>query len=254
MTNEEIVPSRIFRQSELQVTDKTLHGNAHASDNHPRRVVASARTSGGHSLIELLIVIALIGIVTSMALPQFIAQRRLTRSVGITRELLTQLREARQLSMSQRQAVTFQYNNATKQIRIINHHNNQPLNPPCNLSGTAILGAAGFPDTVCRQIVLSVPLMEADLSSEINYGIPAGLPPGPLSDGIAMTPLSGNQVTITFQPDGSVIKANGDPQDSAMFIYNNRAASGTASAISIMGASGRVKIWRYNAGANLYAE
>ena len=202
----------------------------------------------------MLIVIALIGVLTSMALPQLIVQRRLSRSVGLTREILTQLREVRQLAMSQRQAVTFEYNDLTKQIRIINHHNNQPLNLACNLSRTAILGAPGFPDTVCREVVLSVPLMEADLSSEINYGIPSGLTPGPLGDGIAMTPLSSNKVTVTFQPDGSVIKPNGDPQDSAMFIYNSRADSGTASAISVMGASGRVKIWRYNAGANLYTE
>ena len=226
----------------------------HAHVNHPDGWAARARSSRGHSLLELLIVIALIGVITSMALPQYIAQRRLTRSVGITREILTELREARQLSMSQRQAITFEYNDLTKQTRIINHHNNQPTNPACNLSGTAILGAPGFPDTVCRQIVISVPLIEADLSSEINYGIPSGLPPGPLGDGIPMTPLSSNKLTVTFQPDGSVIKANGDPQDWAMFIYNNRAASGTASAISVMGASGRVKIWRYNAGANLYTE
>ena len=253
MTNEEIV-SRMFRQSELQVTDNTLHGSAHASDNRLRRIVASAHSSSGHSLIEMLIVVALIGIVTSMALPQFIAQRRLTRSVGITREILTELREARQLAMSQRQAITFEYNDLTKQIRIINHRNNQPANPPCNLSRTAILVAPGFPDTACCVVVNSAPLAETAVNSEISYGIPAGLPAGALTDGIAMTPLFNSRFTVTFQPDGSVIDAAGDPQGRAMFIYNNRAASGTASAISIMGASGRVKIWRYNAGANLYAE
>jgi hypothetical protein len=92
------------------------------------------------------------------------------------------------------------------------------------------------------------------VSSEINYGIPSGLPTGALADGIAMTPLFNNQFTVTFQPDGSVIKGSGDPDDRAMFLFNNRAASITAAAISIMGASGRVKIWRYDSGANLYTE
>jgi hypothetical protein len=32
------------------------------------------------------------------------------------------------------------------------------------------------------------------------------------------------------------------------------AQENAASAISVMGASGRAKIWRYNSGANLYAE
>ncbi len=236
------------------MTNRTLHAVAQANDNRRSGLAARARSSSGHSLIELLIVIALIGVITSMALPQYIAQRRLTRSVGITREILTELREARQLAMSQRQAITFEYNDPSKQIRIINHHNNQPANPPCNLSGTAILLAPGFPDTVCSVVVSSTPLAESTISSEINYGIPAGLPTGALSDGIAMTPLFNNKFTVTFQPDGSVVDAAGDPQGRAMFIFNTRAASGTASAISIMGASGRVKIWRYNASANLYAE
>ena len=92
------------------------------------------------------------------------------------------------------------------------------------------------------------------LSAEITYGIPAGLPVGALADGISMTALFNNQINITFQPDGSVIDGAGNPVGRAMFIYNNRAARGTASAISVIGASGRVKIWRYDAGANVYAE
>jgi Tfp pilus assembly protein FimT len=193
----------------------------------------------------MLIVIALIGVLTSLALPQLIVQRRLTRSVGITREILTDLREARQLAMSQRQAFTFQYDNATKQISIIDHNSNP---------GASLLLDPSYPNTAGSVIVRSTPLADSGLNSEITYGIPAGLPNGALSDGISMTALFNNRFTVTFQPDGSVVDGAGDPQGRAMFIYNNRAASGTASAISIMGASGRVKIWRYNAGANLYSE
>jgi hypothetical protein len=69
-----------------------------------------------------------------------------------------------------------------------------------------------------------------------------------------MTGLTNNQLNVTFQPDGSVIDAAGNPVGVAMFIYNNRAARGTASAISVMGASGRIKIWRYDLSANLYTE
>lgn len=232
-----------------KVTNQTLHGFTHADDNDPRRTVAGAGSCSGHSLIEMLIVVALIGVLTSIALPQLIAERRLSRSVGITREILTQLRLTRQLAMSQRQAFTFQYDNVTKQISIIDHNDNP---------GAATLINGSYPNTANTRVVSATPLAEASVSSEISYGIPAGLPNGALpngalGDGIAMTPLFNNQLNITFQPDGSVIDAAGDPQENAMFIYNNRASQGTASAISIRGASGRVKIWRYNASANLYA-
>lgn len=227
------------------MTNTTLHAVAQADDNRPSGLPARASSSSGHSLIEVLIVLALIGVVTSMALPQLIAERRLTRSVGITRDILTQLRQTRQLAMSQRQAFTFLYDNATKQITIIDHNSN---------TGGPLLADPSYPNTAGSVVVSSTPLAESTISSEINYGIPAGLPNGALGDGLAMTPLFNNQFTVTFQPDGSVIDAAGDPQGRAMFIFNTRAASGTASAISIMGASGRVKIWRYNASANLYAE
>jgi prepilin-type N-terminal cleavage/methylation domain-containing protein len=227
------------------VTEKTLQEKAFTNEDLPRRISAIGGSSRGHSIIEMLIVVALIGVLSSLTLPQFIAQRRLTRSIGLSREILSQLRQTRQLAMSQRQAFTFRYDNAAKQISIIDHNSNP---------GGSLLVDPSYPNTAGSVVVSSTPLAEAAISSEINYGIPSGLPNGALSDGIALTPLFNNQFTVTFQPDGSVIDGAGDPQGRAIFFFNNRAAPETASAISIMGASGRVKIWRYNAGANLYTE
>jgi prepilin-type N-terminal cleavage/methylation domain-containing protein len=106
------------------VPDKRILWLASAIDRDARAKVEVSGSSG-HSLIEMLIVVALIGVLSSLVLPQLVAERRLSRSVGVTREILTQLRYARQLAMSRRQSVTFQYDDPTKQIRIINHNNNQ---------------------------------------------------------------------------------------------------------------------------------
>jgi Tfp pilus assembly protein FimT len=197
-------------------------------------------------MVETLIVMALIAVLSALAVPQLISERRLTRSVGVTREILSQMRLARQLAMSERQAFTFQYNNATKQISIIDHNSNL---------GADLFADPSYPNTAGSATISTTPLAAGGLdSSEITYGIPAGLPAVALGDGISMTSLTNNRLNITFQPDGSVIDLTGNPVGVGMFIYNNRAARGTASAISVMGASGRIKIWRYNSSANLYAE
>jgi hypothetical protein len=116
--------------------------------------------------------------------------------------------------------------------------------------------------------VAVIPLTQGGLSvAELTYGIPAGgqLPAGApvipvtrLDDNILMTPLTpvgaGGKLNITFQPDGSVVDSAGNPLDSALFIFNNLAAQSTASGISVAGASGRVKVWRYTTNGNHYAE
>jgi len=227
------------------------------------------RSNRGFSLLELIVVMGIVAILVALAIPAMVGQRRLHRSTAVTREIVVQLRYARQLALSQRQSVTFQYDDSTKQIKIINHNNNQPLNVGCNVSRTAILGAAGYPNTACSTVVTTIPLTQGGLyAAELTYGIPAGSPPLPagapvipttkLDDNIVMTPLSpagaGGKLNITFQADGSVIDAAGIPLDRALFLFNKTAAQATASAISVVGASGRVKVWRYTLNGNNYVE
>ena len=207
--------------------------------------------SRGFSVIELVVVVAIVGIGSAIAVPQMIAQRRLMRSSAVIREVMAQLRYTRQQAMSQRQSFTFQYNDATKQIVIIDHNNT-------NAAPTSVFLDPTYPNTAGSSIVRTIPLLQGGLSSsELAYGIPTSLPTtaqGTLGDGASKTNLAGNTINITFQPDGSVIDVNGNPDNRAIFFYNNRAPSQTAAAISVMGSAGRVKIWRFDSNANRYAE
>jgi prepilin-type N-terminal cleavage/methylation domain-containing protein len=231
------------------------------------------KRSRGFTLIELLIVMGIAVILLVIALPSMMSQRRLMRFNGATREFLVQLRHARQLAMSERQAITFQYDDDTKVIRIIDH-NNDPIAPA---SGTAVLADVSYPNTASPAVVVhTVSLVQGGLqSAEIKYGVPGtadGLPvghlalPTSLGDAISMTALpTSKKINITFQADGSVVSPAGVPTggvtlsagtrlDSAIFLFDTAAPAATATAISVLGASGRVKVWRYNDSANTFIE
>ncbi len=226
--------------------------------------------SRGFTLVELLIVLVIASILSAIAIPSMLSQRRLTRFTALTREFSSQLRFARQLAMSERQAITFQYDDSTKEIKIIDHNND----PTVATSGTAVL-ANSYPSTAPpAQVIVTVSLLQGGLTdTEIGYGVPTistglstGHPavPTALGDGTTMTTLASNKINITFQADGSVVSPAGVPvggvtlsagtrMDSAIFIFDNQAADATASAISVLGTSGRVKVWRLT-NANTFAE
>jgi Tfp pilus assembly protein FimT len=208
-------------------------------------VLAPQSSHNGFSVIDLIIVVALVGVLTALAVPQMISQRRLLRSAAVNREIVTRIRLARQQAMTERRAYTLQYDDATKQLVTIRHAG----------SGTSVLADSGYPNTAGSSISSTVPLAVGGLpASEIACGIPTGLPTAALDDGVSRTALTSNKVNITFQPDGSVIDVNGNPLDRALYFYNSKVPQETASAISVIGSAGRVKMWRYDSNARKYVE
>ena len=214
------------------------------------------RSQSGRSVIEMLTVVAIAALLTAMAVPQLINARRLVRSTTLTREIASQLRFTRQQAMTQRQAFTFQYDNSTKTIKIFDHNNNNNATVACNMAGTAVLSASGFPNTACSTTALTVPLATGSLAAaDLTYGIPSGINANtPLDDGNTMTALTGTVVNITFQPDGTVQDAAGNYAKPTLFFYNAQVPTQTAAAVSVLGAAGRIKVWRYSTSASKYAE
>jgi type II secretory pathway pseudopilin PulG len=213
-------------------------------------------SSSGTSLVETLMVVTIAAVLGAVAVPQMISARRLMRSAALPREVVAQLRFAKQQAMSQRQAFTFQYDDSTKQIKIIDHNNNGNATASCNVAGTAVLADVLYPNTACSSTVLTVPLGGGPVpAADISVGVPSGLSGvSTLDDTTTPTALTGSKLNITFQPDGSVIDAAGNPVNRTLFLYNNRVPTETAVAISVLGLAGRVKIWRYNSSVNKYAE
>lgn len=207
------------------------------------------RGRNGFSIVEMLTVVAIMLVIGGFALPQLAASRRLIRSSAVPRELMTQLRYARQLAMSQRQAITFQYDDANKQITLYDHG--------ANSAGTTILSAANYPQTSGSTVAGTFPLTSFGIpAGEISYGRPtvAGFPTSALPDNTNLVSLTNSKVNITFQPDGRVINSAGVATDFALFFYNPLMQKETAVAISVLGSAGRIKPWRYSTYANAFKE
>jgi Tfp pilus assembly protein FimT len=216
----------------------------------------SRHSEYGRSIIETLIVVAIASLLAAIAVPQIISARRLTRSAALPREVAAQLRFARQQAMSQRQAFTFQYDNATKQIKIFDHNNNNNATSTCNMTGTAVLTATNYPNTACTTTVLTVPLGDSGglPSSEITFGVPNTITNTTLGDNTTPTALAGTVVNITFQSNGTVVDSSDNFASRTLFFYNSQVGQQTAAAISVLGPSGRIKVWRYDTSASKFAE
>lgn len=187
----------------------------------------------GFSLPEIVIVIIIISILVTLALPQIISSRRLFRFSSMQRQIAVSLVQARQDAMSERTAVTFRYDDANKRIIFFGGK----------------YGAAG--DDENRVEEMSGSGLE---SYDIIYGRPANVSTNALGDGTNLSNLNNNLLDITFQPDGSVRDTNNNPLNKTMFFYHEKHQDNTAFAVSVLGAGGRAKVWRYNQESNSYVE
>src|SRR6185369_12393615 len=224
-------------------------------DRTKTAVMGTRKKEAGRSIIETMMVVTIAGILISVAVPQMISARRLLRTSSLAREIATQMRFVRQQAMTQRQSFTFQYDNSTKTVKIFDHNNNNNANSGCNMTGVQVLLTSGYPNTACTTLVAAIPMATGTFASELTYGIPSGISNVTLDDGTTLTALSGTGlVNITFQPDGTVVDNTGAFTTATLFFYNNQVPTQTASAISILGSAGRIKIWRYSTSAGKFAE
>jgi prepilin-type N-terminal cleavage/methylation domain-containing protein len=191
------------------------------------------QSQAGISLPEVLIVLLIISILVVLALPQIQSSRELFRFSGMQREVMTQLREARQQAMSQRKPITFQYND--------------------NIRSAVIYGGSYGNVGDSRNFVYKFDTSGV-LKDDIIYGRPVFAPVSALGDGTNLTGLTSGIVEVRFQPDGSVVDASDNPKDITLFFFHKQHQRETAFAVSILGAGGRVKLWRYSPGVNAYVE
>jgi prepilin-type N-terminal cleavage/methylation domain-containing protein len=195
--------------------------------------VKHSGTNEGFSLPELAIVLIVIAIIVVLALPQIISSRRLTRFAELQKQVSASLTEARQEAVRQKRPIAMRYDDNKKQLILYG-------------------GSFGVVGDVNNKITA---LTDSGLSpNEIKYGRPPSISNSALGDTTNMTALSDGKVDIMFQPDGSVVDARNNPQNNALFFYPSTNRTDAAFAISILGAGGRIKVWRYSKTVSSYIE
>lgn len=197
------------------------------------RIIKKIRDQKGFSLPELVIVLIVISILVTLALPQIISSRRLFRFSSMQRQISASLVQARQDAMSDRTTITFRYDNANKRIVFFGGK----------------YGAVGDAKNHIEEMSGS----GLD-SSDIIYGRPVNVSTNALGDGTNLSALNNDTIDITFLSDGSVRDTNNNPLNKTMFFYHDKHQDTTPFAISVLGAGGRAKVWRYNSESNSYVE
>jgi prepilin-type N-terminal cleavage/methylation domain-containing protein len=177
---------------------------------------SDGRGAAGFSLLELLLVVALIGIVSGLAVVITSKVMPTIRADSALRLATSQLRLSRQQAMDQRRnfTVTFQ---GTNEILIVRNE----------LTG---------PNTQ---------IADYFLPNNATYMLFTGEPDTPDGFGKTSAVNFNGGTTINLMSDGSVTDASGNPVNGTVFmgIAGNPL---TARAVTVMGATGRIRAYRFD--------
>ena len=184
------------------------------------------RKQRGFSLLEMMAVVAITFVIAAFAVMKLQPDLQNTRVTNAYTTTLMALRQARDISIAQRQVyyVTFTHNNA----------------PPDTITITQ--GGTGT--------VIDTYQLPLDLAFTVVTGIPtgAGLTPDGFGSGGTAIDFdqgisNGTQNVIYFYPDGSGQDVSGNINNGVVYIARPGFLL-TSRAITVWGATGRIRGWR----------
>lgn len=194
----------------------------------------SFHDAAGHTLIEIMIVLAIMGIMLSIALFGMLGHKNAYKADDETLRIINVLREASQLALTQRQPMRVELDATNKTVKIYDE----------NLPGTG-------DDQQVRVVYL-------ENSSIIREDVPpTGItaPNPPNYTAAAFTGTTTKVWTIWFRRDGTVTDNASPPipNSSTLYIWqpdptNTNQAKNTKQvrAITVFGGTGVIRLWKYN--------
>lgn len=179
---------------------------------------AGTRAAGGFSLVDMLMVVAVMGIMLAIAVPSINTALVDARANAGMRSVQGHLRAARDAAVSLRRVVEVQFT-GTGQLR------------STRLEGTT-----------------RVALQTTVLEQGMTFMVTGGLPDTPDAFGNSRAVDFGGPLTVFFQPDGSLGDATGLPVSGTVFLAVPSRVL-TARAVTVLGPTGRVAAYRWDGAA-----
>lgn len=169
----------------------------------------------GFSLVELCITLALIMTLSGFAVLNITAILPGMRANEAMYQAVAQLRKGRESALAQRRNVEVRFL-GSNQIQLVRHE------VP---TGTSVLS-------------------DVQLLNKSEFQLFAGVPDSPDSFGGSTAVDFGGSATLTFQTDGTLVNAQGNPLNGSIFI-GLPGHPETARSVTILGATGRVRSYRW---------
>ena len=195
---------------------------------------ATKKQQQGFTLLETLIVVGIMAVMMSFAVIGSRGTMQVYRANAALDTVTSQLRIARQISISQRRWVQITINQVANTI-------SYQILPP-NTPGTTELAG---------------PLVTVPLPPQTSFMLEAGVPDTPMAFGnlapVYIANLSGGPAGMRFTPTGTFSDGtNNNPINGTIFIGMTGQPS-TARAVTIMGNTGRIRPYTY-VGSSTWAE
>jgi prepilin-type N-terminal cleavage/methylation domain-containing protein len=179
------------------------------------------RDERGFTMLEMLVVVALIGTLVSMAMMAGPAYQRQARADSGLSQALDLVRSARELAISQRRNV---------ELRFINNNGLQ--------TARVDIGANGVQTG-------TTPLRTIELENRMELLLQTGVPDTPMLFGNQSATAFGTTPRRMFTSEGTFVDANGDVLNGTMFL-SVQGERNSARAITILGATALIRAWKWN--------